>query len=291
MDRQVPPPLVAEVAAGALQPPAADQFRDRGLAGAEETVQIADGDVVGGGDGPRREVRFGQVLLDERVDAQQEDARTLRVGRRGLLVEVMGEGGGHQVDGHRAQPGRVTGGLPGFVRLGGRARCRGPVRRGPGRHIAQELGQQRPDPRPPGQRSAEQAVRPSRSRRQQRAGHMGPHQRRRAPACDPHPQRLRAVVEREVPFAQCRLAAGLRHSQRTPAGEDHAAQLGVRLADQACGAPDDGGREGQLGDADRADLQCPGRRAEEFGRAAGHRHRMVAVAQEVVEAGQPLGRR
>jgi hypothetical protein len=56
---------VGEVAAGAFQALAADPCGDRALVLLEEAVQVAEGDVVGGGDGVRGQLWVVQVLLDE----------------------------------------------------------------------------------------------------------------------------------------------------------------------------------------------------------------------------------
>ncbi|MGW2394489.1 hypothetical protein ACWCYK_34165 [Streptomyces lydicamycinicus] len=98
-----------EFAAGAFEALSADPGGDGGLFVLEEAVEVAGGDVVRGCDHRGPQVRVGQISMNEGLDAQDQSAS---VGFGPYVVagfQVVGESGGEQVQGHRAQPSGVCG--------------------------------------------------------------------------------------------------------------------------------------------------------------------------------------
>src|SRR5918993_1047007 len=96
---------VQEVVAAPLQPSLPDQAGHAGPLLVEQLVQRAERDVVGPGDGRRREPGVGQPALDEGVHPQQQCPPGAV--RRHLLraVEAVGQGHREQVERGRADPG------------------------------------------------------------------------------------------------------------------------------------------------------------------------------------------
>ena len=54
-----------------------------------------------------QQIRLAKVLLDECMDAQEQDSLPRLDRQRISLLGALGDGGSHQVHQHRAQPGRA----------------------------------------------------------------------------------------------------------------------------------------------------------------------------------------
>ncbi|GAA3387094.1 hypothetical protein GCM10017752_01680 [Streptomyces roseoviridis] len=100
---------VGQVGADPFQALGADPGGDRLAreACAEDAVQMAEGDVVGGGDRGRGELGIRQGVQDEGPDAAGQEVAPGFRRQGGLGVQDVGEEGGDQVERDRAQAGRV----------------------------------------------------------------------------------------------------------------------------------------------------------------------------------------
>jgi hypothetical protein len=96
---------VGEVATGVFQALVADPSGDCDAFGLEQAVQVTDRDVMSGGDSARGQVRFVQVLLDERPDAQGQGPTVSLWCESIFGVERMSEQSRQQIDQDRPQSG------------------------------------------------------------------------------------------------------------------------------------------------------------------------------------------
>jgi hypothetical protein len=71
---------IGEVTAAVVEPATADPRADRGLLRLEDPVQVAQRDVMRGGDLPRCQPRVAQLVLDEALDLPPQRPQP-RVGR------------------------------------------------------------------------------------------------------------------------------------------------------------------------------------------------------------------
>jgi hypothetical protein len=226
--------------------------------------------VVRRGDGRQIEPRVIQLVFEERLDAQQQDAPPGLRADGGLARQLLGERRCEHVQ-DRVRQRDAAGQVP---------------RIQPPAQPSQERRHQRPQPLPPGHPDACQLRQPRRGQLQQLAREH--HHQHPVRVVDLQLVRAGGVVDGEVTRCQRRLAPVLRQHAAAPHLHPHLEVIRGAAPDQLPGTPcPAAGR----GDVDQLDGTQAGRldpAAERRNVVGGHRHRHALFPYSMLERLEPL---